>query len=306
MAHQRSISAPLEDIAATVREAGLGTPLLTVVGQVATLREHIAWFETRPLFGKRVLVTRTREQSSALSDLLRREGAVPVELPTLEIVPVSDAAAIRRAVDDLRESAYDYCIFTSVNAVDHFWHQLDAAGRDARSFGRCQVAAIGEATGDALRQRGVRPDIMPASGSSAALLAEFASEHTLVNERVLFPKAAETLDIITNGLRDLGAIVDEVILYESRAPAAADAEALQLLRDGRIDVATFASSSSVKNLASLLGDDFRRLDGATIACIGPVTASTARECGLAVDVEPMEHTIPALVAALRAHFARPS
>jgi uroporphyrinogen III methyltransferase/synthase len=157
-----------------------------------------------------------------------------------------------------------------------------------------------------LAAKGIRPDIMPASGSSAALLSEFASDHTVVNERILIPKAAETLDILTNGLRDLGALVDEVVLYETRAPSQPDAEALRLLREGRLDVATFASSSSIKNLASLLGDDFRRLDGATIACIGPVTSATAREYGLVVDVEPSEHTIPALVDALKAHYAKQS
>jgi uroporphyrinogen III methyltransferase/synthase len=303
-AGQRSVAAPLDGIAAAVREAGLGTPLLTVIGDVASLHDQIGWFESRPLFGKRVLVTRTREQASALADLLRREGAMPVELPTLELVPAVDAVAVAHALEALTKREYGACVFTSTNAVDYLWQQVEGAGKDARLFADCRIAAIGEATAADLRARGLRPDLVARDATSEGLLAEL-SHWQLKGSRVLLPKALDTRDVLPRGLRELGAQVDEVVLYETRPPAEVDAETLRLIREGRIDVATFASSSSVRNLATLLGDDFERVKAAVVACIGPVTAATAREHGLDVRVEPAEHNVPALVEALKAHFLSP-
>jgi uroporphyrinogen III methyltransferase/synthase len=300
---QRSVSAPLSDIAQTVRDARLGTPLLTVVGKVADLREHLAWFESRPLFGKRVLVTRTRQQSSALAELLRRQGAVPVELPTLELVGVKENDDILWAIENLVFGRYSFCIFTSANTVDHLWQHLQANDKDARIFADCRVAAIGQATSAELLAHGIRPDLVPPEATSEGLLSEI-SHWGIEKTRILLPLAAETRGVLAHGLRAYEAEVDEVVLYESRPPPEVDPDALQVIRDGRIDIATFASSSSVKNLAQLLGPDFDRIKTATIASIGPVTSQTAREHGLAVDVEPAEHTIPALVEALAQHFAQ--
>jgi uroporphyrinogen III methyltransferase / synthase len=300
---QRSIAAPLASIADTVREAGLGTPLLTVVGDVAGLREHMSWFESRPLFGKRILVTRTRQQASAISDLLRREGAVPVELPSLEMVPSADEEGARKAVEKLLFGLYFLCVFTSANAVDHFWRSLLSRGLDARVFGDCRIAAIGGATAEALLQRGLKADIIAGRSTSEGLLAEL-SGWDVDGELVLIPRAGEATDVLPGGLRERGAQVDELILYESRPPAEVDPEALDLIRKGMLDAATFASSSSVRNLASLLGADFERLKRVVIACIGGVTAETAREYGLQVAVESPEQRVEALVEALRDHYAR--
>ncbi|HEX5141249.1 MAG TPA: uroporphyrinogen-III C-methyltransferase [Dehalococcoidia bacterium] len=298
---QRSVSSTLDRIHATVHEAGLRNPLLTVVGQVATLREHIAWFENRPLFGKRVLVTRTRRQASALSDLLRREGALPVELPALELAPVASDEQMEGMARDLEERRYDWCLFTSVNATAFVLDYLERSGRDARIFAGCKLAALGSATTASLAARGLRADLVASEFSSAGLIDSLPLD--IGGAHFLLPRGAGGVDL-RGPLRARGAIVEEIALYESVAPSAIDPEVLQMIRSGEIDVATFASSSTVRNLASILGDDFAHLGDAVIACIGPVTADTAREAGLAVAVEPSTHTIPALVEALKAHYAR--
>ena len=304
MTQQRSVAAPLASIAAAVKAAGLGTPLLSVIGEVATLHDQIAWFESRPLFGKRVLVTRTREQPSALAEALRREGAIPVELATLELAPVASDADLEAMTQRLESRAYGWCLFTSANAIDFVLAYFERSGRDVRAFGPCRLAALGSATAAALRRSGLRADLIAAEFSSAGLLAALADED-VAGANVLLPRAEGGESLLVEGLRERGASVDEVVLYESRPPVAVevDPEALRLIGAGDIDVATFASSSSVRNLAALLGDDFGRLRGALIACIGPVTARTAREHGLDVAVEPAEHTIAALVDALAAHYA---
>ena len=297
---QRSVSAPLESIAATVRGAGLRTPLLTVIGPSASLHERLNWFEGRPLFGRRVLVTRARHQASALADLLRREGASPIELPTIELAAVADDAELDAMVRRLASRDYAWCLLTSTNAVDWLCAAVVQRGHDARLFAGCKLAALGTATAESLKQRGLIADLTAGEFTSDGLLAAMPAD--LSGARVLLPRGDGASPGLVAGMRERGATVDEVVLYESRAPAEPDAEALRWLREGRIDVVTFASSSSVRNLKALLGPDFERLRDVIVACIGPVTASTARELGLEVAVEPSHHTIPALVAALKEHL----
>jgi uroporphyrinogen III methyltransferase/synthase len=308
-ARQRSVSAPLGRIAAEVKRAGLGTPLLTVIGPVAGLHERLAWFESLPLFGKRVLVTRTREQSGSLSSLLRERGADAIELPTLELVPLDDADA-RAAAHALGLGSYDWIIFTSANAVESFWRAVEAVGWDARAF-KCHIAAIGPATAAALRGHALVADVIASESTSEGLMAAITAWTSAAGVgagagrlRFLYPRAADSRDVLAVGLRDAGAEVDEVVLYEARVPRALDAEQLDHIRRGGVDAVTFASSSAVRNLATMLGPDFERLREATVACIGPITAATAREFGLRVAVEPSSATIEALVEALVQHFAR--
>jgi uroporphyrinogen III methyltransferase/synthase len=297
---QRSVAAPLGEIAGAVKAAGLGSPLLTVIGRVAELREHISWFENGPLFGKRVLVTRTRRQASALSELLRREGAVPVELPALELVAVATDAQLDAMAGKLSSRGYDWCLFTSPNAVDFVFEYLARTNRDARLFAGCRLAALGSATAAALRDRGLRADLTASEFTSAGLLESLPLD--IGGMKVLLPRAEGGSEELFGGLKVRGAQVEELVLYDSAVPPAPNAETLRLVREGRIDVVTFASSSSVRNLKAMLGDDFGRLKDALVACIGPVTAQTAREAGLPVAIEPSTHTIPALVEALRAHY----
>ena len=298
---QRSVAAPLTEIAESVRESGLGSPLLTVIGRVAELRDHIRWFESRPLFGKRVLVTRTRRQASALSDLLRREGAVPVELPALQMVPLATDEQMEGVASRLEARLYDWCLFTSTNAVDFLFDYLERSQRDARVFAGCKLAALGAATGASLAAHGLRADLTASEFTSAGLLEEMPID--IGGARVLLPHAEGGSEELYGGLKARGANVEELVLYDSAVPGEPDADTLQVVRRGGIDMATFASSSSVRNLKTLLGDDFARLNAATVACIGPVTAKTAREAGLDVKIEPSTHTIPALVEALKAHYA---
>jgi uroporphyrinogen III methyltransferase/synthase len=307
-ARQRSVAAPLSEIASRVRAAGLGTPLLTVIGPVAKLREQLSWFETLPLFGKKVLVTRTRDQSSALARLLNEKGAVPLELPALELAPLDDADA-RAAAHAMGLGDYDWCLLTSGNAVEHFWRAVEAVGWDARAF-KCRIAVIGRATAAALRTRSLVADVVAEESTSEGLLAAIERwnraagvEKPLAHARFLYPRAADARDVLASGLRAAGAVVDEVALYEARIPQALDESVLARIRAGKIDAVTFASSSAVRNLATVLGADFERLAAATVACIGPITAATAREFGLKVAVQPDSAGIEDLVEALAAYFA---
>jgi uroporphyrinogen III methyltransferase / synthase len=299
-ARQRSVRAPLGKIAEAVRGAGLGSPLLTVVGRVASLRDHLTWFEGRPLSGKRVLVTRTRHQASALSQLLHEEGAVAIELPSLELKRLVTDDQLENMTKRLETRGYDWCIFTSTNAVDFVFDHLDASGRDARVFAGCKLASLGSATATRLKGRGLRADLVAEEFTSSGLLNALPLD--IGGARFLIPRAQGGSDL-RGDLRARGAEVEEVLLYESALPASVDEETLSVLREGGIDVATFASSSSVRNLAALLGDDFEHVRRTVVACIGPVTAQTARELGLDVKVEPSTHTVPALVEALRAYYA---
>ena len=296
---QRSVSSTVESIAEAVRAAGLRNPLLTVVGQVASLRDHIAWFENRPLFGKKVLVTRTRSQASTLSDLLRREGAIPIELAALELSPVATDGKLDAMTKRLESRQYDWCLFTSTNAASFVFDYLDRSGRDVRVFAGCKLAALGAATAGALVAKGLRADLVASEFTSNGLVDSLPLD--IGGLHFLLPRATGGVDL-RGALRARGAIVDEVALYESKLPSSIDPETLQLLRNGEIDVATFASSSSITNLAALLGDDFERLRSVLIASIGPVTSETARAHGLSVDIEASPHTIPALVEALKAHY----
>jgi len=297
---QRSVTATVETISDAVREAGLRNPLLTVIGGVASLREHIAWFENRPLFGKRVLITRTRSQASALSELLRQEGAVPIELPALELQPVATDAELEAMTQSLLARRYDWCLFTSTNAVEHVTAYLDRTGRDARAFAGCKLVALGSATASTLASNGLRADLVASEFSSAGLVQAMPLD--IGGQHVLLPRAEGGVDIGKELHAVKGAIIHNVTLYRSDVPSSVDPETQALIRAGEIDVATFASSSSVHNLARLLGPDFEAVRRTTIACIGPVTAATAREHGLEVTIEPSTHTVPALVDALKAHY----
>jgi uroporphyrinogen III methyltransferase/synthase len=300
---QRTVTGILADIVQRAQEAGVTAPAVTVVGEVVRLRETLAWFEDRPLFGKRVLITRTRRQASALARLLAEEGAVAIELPAIEIELAVDEAAAEAALDGLRAGAYAWVVFTSANAVEIFFRLMRERGLDARALAGARAAAIGPATAEALAERGVTADAVPdeyiAEGVVNAL-----RPHLRPGDRVLVPRAEGARPELVEGLRALGAQVDEVILYRSVVPREAPAEALSLLREGGIDIVTFTSSSTVRNLAALLGGDVECLRKAIIACIGRITAKTARELGLRVDVEASEHTVPGLVQAIREHMEK--
>ena len=297
--NQRTVEGTLSNVLQRGRDAGLEPPVVAVFGHVVSLRKQTRWFDNRPLHGKRVLVTRARAQASALADLLSREGAEPVEVPAIRISPLADDSPLRQRVQQL--DSYQWVVFTSVNGVEAFWDALDREDRDARAFAGVKVAAIGPATAEALLHRGLRADAVPQEYVAEALVTELRGR-VKQGDRVLLPRAEGSRPVLVDDLESLGASVDEVAAYGTVVPEESQENALGLLAGGQIDAVTLTSSSTIRNLVQLLKDDTRLLDQATIACIGPVTAATAKELGLRVDVQATEYTIPGLVEALRVHF----
>lgn len=294
---QRTVTGTLATIAEHARDAGLEPPAVTVVGEVARLRDGLRWFDNRPLWGKRVLVTRTREYASHLSSLLAACGAEPIELPTIEIVETASEAEVDAVVDGLRTSAYNWTIFTSPNAISILTRHLHDRGLDARAFGRARIAAIGPGTAGALARAGLRADLVPDEYIAEGLLAAF-EPLAVRGQRFLLPRAEGARETLVAGLTARGAAVDELRLYRAAVPRDPDTEGLRRLRAGEIDIVTFASSSAVHNLLGMLGGDVAPLRSARIAAIGPVTSNAIREHGLPVDIQPTSYTIPALVSAI--------
>lgn len=300
LAEQTTMTGTLEDIAALAADARLKPPVVTVVGEVVNLRAALGWFEERPLFGKTVLVTRARAQASDLVRLLGDEGASVIELPAIEIVKEADAEVVTETISELRAGEFDWVIFTSANGVDIFWEHLRASGGDSRYFGGCRLAAIGPATAGALAGRGLTADIVPDEYIAEGIIVALGGED-LGGQRVLIPRAEAARRELIDGLAGLGARVSELTLYRAARPQRPARDLVERVHRGEVDVATFASSSTVRNLAALLGD-LSPLGRATIASIGPVTSATIREHGLEVDIEAEEHSVPGLVEAVCRHF----
>ena len=300
-ARQKTVVGTLEDIVARGQEAELSPPVVAIIGEVVRFQERFRWFDRGPLFGMRVLVTRTRTQASVLSDMLAQLGAEPVELPTIEVRPVEEPAEMDGALARLNE--YAWVVFTSVNGVDAVFQRLEACGKDARAFGGVRVCAIGSATAQALQGRGIAPDYVPEQYLTEAIVAGFARSD-VAQKRILLPRADIGGEALVEGLRRLGAHVDQVTAYRTVIPAQARQQARKLVQHGTIDVATFTSSSTVRNLVEVLDGDVKLLSRTVVACIGPATADTAQELGLRVDVVAREHTIPGLVQALMDHFSQ--
>ena len=291
---QQTVVGNLGNIVARSKEEGLSPPVVAIIGDVVELRGRLRWFDDRPLFGKRVLVTRTRAQASSLSAILARRGAHAIELPTIEIRPLDDYAELDGAL--ARVGTYDWVVFTSVNAVQICFDRLRSAGLDARAFGSAKVAAMGTATVDALAKYGIVPDYTPRTYDSGSL-AEGLEKIGVGGAKLLVPRSDIAREALTECMRALGASVDDVAAYRTTMPRDSAEHLRQIMADG-VDVATFTSSSTVTNLVGLLDGDLAPLSDVTVACIGPVTASTAREMGLKVDIVAEEHTVSGLVDSL--------
>ena len=297
---QRVVTAPLSELAARVEEAGLQAPALILVGEVAGLREELRWFDNRPLFGRRVLVTRTREQASSLSESLRRLGAAPVEVPVIEVQGLDTYGALDEAL--ARVEAFDWLVFTSANGVAAVMSRLRTLGRDVRDLKGPRIAAIGPGTAEPIEQLGMRADLIP-ERFIAESLAEALEAQGMAGRRVLIARAEEAREVLPERLAEAGAEVTVAPCYRTAPRIGARDEIRALLSDGNVDVVTFASSSAVEAFAACVGDEdvAETLAGVTIACIGPVTAQTAVAHGLSIDVMPEEHTIQGLVDELVRH-----
>jgi uroporphyrinogen III methyltransferase/synthase len=296
---QVTVTGSLRDIAARVEERALEPPVVVVVGEVVRLREKLAWFESRPLFGKRVLVTRTRRQAGPLSSLLSERGALPVEMPAIDIQAVDDTAELDRAIGGLR--SYDWLLFTSVNGVAAFFGRLRGLKLDSRALSGVSIGAIGPATADALRERGIVPDFVPAVYSGGGIIDGLRGRD-LAGRRLLLPRADIADRELVEGLRGLGVGVDEIVAYRTAAPGETVRQAAASLLSKELDVITFTSPSTVFNLTAALHGRLPTNSDVKIACIGPKTAAAAAKAGLRVDIVAGEYTVPGLVAAIEAYY----
>ncbi len=293
---QRTVVATLGTIAAAVERESVKAPALIVVGAVAARREDLAWLERRPLHGRRVVVTRARAQASGLAATLRDLGAEVVELPAIRIEPRLETAEVRAAAAAI--GVYELVCLTSPNGAHLLFEAIAGAGLDARALAGATVAAIGPGTARALAEHGVLADVLPERFVAEALV-EALADIDVKGARVLVARAAEARDILPDALRERGAEVDVVSLYET-VREQPDAEAIEAAQGA--DYVTFTSSSTVTNLTEALGDRFPT--NARIVSIGPVTSETARDAGLSVDVEAARHDIDGLVQALLEDAAR--
>ncbi|MBI5521230.1 MAG: uroporphyrinogen-III C-methyltransferase [Desulfarculus sp.] len=303
---QETVTGTLSTLPQAVADAGLEPPAITIVGEVVGLREQLRWFDNLPLFGKRILVTRTRAQASKLSQQLARLGAAVAEVPTIALEPPEDEGPLMRAVDNVED--YDVILFTSQNGVEAFFAALDARDKDARHLGGALVGAIGPATAQALREEGLHPDLTAASFLAEGLLEALAGQN-LQGSRVLIPRAEQARELLPETLTQRGALVEVVPAYRTVKPPESAQMLKQALEEG-LDVVTFTASSTVVNLMALLEPEQRRRfvemtqkGQITVASIGPITSQKARELGLAVHVQPAAYTIEALVEAIARHFA---
>jgi len=317
-AKQETITGNLKNIARLAQKNKIAPPAIIVVGEVVRLRKDLNWFEKRPLLGKRIVVTRAREQASALSEKLIDLSAEVIEIPVIKIVPLKVDKQLREV---FLEKEYDWIFFTSQNGVGEFARFLNRTGKDSRIFGKAKVCAIGSETAKSLAGMGIKPDYVPKDFCTEAILEYFKSPRSPLCKRrdaggikdkmnALILRAKQARDVLPEGLKRLGFKVKVIDLYDTLAEKESAKLIHKILRrpavggtpqdDPRVHWVTFASSSSVKNFVELLGQDYRRLlKGVSLISIGPVTSATIREYGLKVNQEAKVYTIEGLVEAIR-------
>jgi uroporphyrinogen III methyltransferase/synthase len=298
---QVTVSGTLETIVEKVRSTGLKAPALIVVGDVVNLRPTLKWFEKRPLLGKRIIVTRARQQASDLVGQLSDLGAECLEYPTIRIIAPKDPEPLQQALKNL--PTYDWIVFTSVNGVIHFFEHLFAAGKDVRALSKMQTAAIGPATAEQLRKFGLYSDIVPEAYRAESVVEAF-KEMNLKGKKVLLPRAREARPILPVELTKMGAQVDEIPAYETLKATENAGDLTKQLEEKRVDLITFTSSSTVKNFKALLPpDSFKKLmRGVVIASIGPITTDTAKQLDFDVHISAEPFTIPGLVEAILQYY----
>lgn len=299
---QRTLVGTLATIAADAARANVRSPAIVTVGGVVTLRDEVRWFDTLPLFGKCVLITRPSAQSAEFADEICARGGEPILAPTIAIEPPNDTDVARRAVERL--NAFAWTVFSSRNAVEAVFTLLEEAGRDARAFGLARVAAIGPQTALALVERGIRPDLVPETYVGEEL-ANALLQATLKGDTIAHFRAQEARDVVSDTLRDAGRTVEIVPVY--RTTLRRDATFAQSV--ARSNVLTFTAASTVRGYAANFADARAAVEAArdkTVACIGPIAAKAARDAGLHVDVTAPEHTAGGLLAALEEFFTSAS
>jgi len=298
---QQVVEGTLADIVHRAREANIGSPAVYIVGEVVELRHKLRWFENKPLFGKRILVTRRKEQAGALSESLSLKGAEPIEIPTIEI----EAAPSQVHLDNIlsRLSEFHWLVFTSVNGVESFFSHLHQHGLDSRKLYGLKVCAIGEATAKLLRRYGIQPDKVPQEYSSYGILNSLKGEG-VKGKRLLLPCSQMVNKELVHGLSELGAEVESVVAYCTLPASSGDSKVKELMVKGEVDAITFTSPSTVRGLITLMEGNVEALNKVVIACIGPVTAAAATESKLRVDVIAKKYTTDGLVEALVERYKR--
>jgi uroporphyrinogen III methyltransferase / synthase len=299
---QQTVTGTLENIEARAQAAGIKAPAIIVIGDVVTLRDTLKWFENRPLLGKRIVVTRARAQASDLIGRLSALGAECLQCPTIKVAPPDSWEPLDQAIGDVAK--YNWIVFTSVNGVRYFFERLFQQGLDVRSLGHLRTAAIGPATADQLRRFGLNTDILPKTYQAESVVAAFA-QIDINGRKVLLPRAKEARAILPEELQRMGAQVDEVVAYQTLTADEESDTLIAALEKNEVDMITFTSSSTVNNFRSLLpaGRESTLMKGVAVACIGPITAETAKSMGIHVDLTAQDFTIDGLCNAVVSYFS---
>ncbi len=303
MPTQESLTGTLATIEDKVKAAGLKPPALIVVGKVVKLREQLNWFENKPLFGKRIVVTRSRAQASDLVTGLESLGADVLVFPTIKIIPPTSYAPMDRAIENIEK--YRWIVFTSTNGVEAFFNRLFHLGRDVRALAGIKFCAIGPATGRQLRVYGIVADLQPTEFIGESIVESF-QQTQISDNKILLPRADIARTNLRTGLESLGAVVDEVTAYQTIFDTDHSVEIYDKVKRGNFDLITFTSSSTVKNFVAQIKQKNlpTSLYKAQVACIGPITGRTASQYGLRTDIQPQRYTIPDLVDAIVDYFNR--
>lgn len=304
---QETVVGTLRDIAQKVEAAKLKPPAIIVVGDVVKLRDKIAWFDKKPLFGKTILATRSRAQASELSGQLEALGANVVQFPTIEVVPLDDYSELDSEIKNI--SVYDWVIFTSANAIEHFRSRLNHLGLDFRSLHKCKLCAIGPKTAEALESVGIRADCAPEAGAQDPFSVIIDNIGEVNGKRILIPRAKVAREELAERLAEKGAMVKVAFAYQTIKASSKLDEIENLLANGLVDMLTFTSSSTVKNFIEVFeGKDraklLKLLKSTAVAVIGPITAQTAQQNGIRVDVVASKYTIPDLITSIVDFYVR--
>ena len=304
---QETVSGTIAELLDGLRARPRHAPATIVVGRVVGLRPHLRWFDSRPLFGRRVLVTRPRDQALELVGRLTLLGADAIEAPLIRIEPPGDLGPLQEAA--AASDRFDWIVFTSTNAVDAFMKALLEGEGDVRTMKGPRLCAVGPGTAERLVRYGIKVDLLPGEFRSEALVAAIAAAGSVNGARVLLPRANIGSDVVADELRHAGAIVTDVVAYRTLlndTPRPGEPDVYKLLLEGRIDVVTFASPSAARSFVTIYGAEPAAdlLNQTVVAVIGPATAEATRQLGLPVTIQPDTYTIGALVDAIASHFAR--
>lgn len=302
-ADQETLTGTLGAIGETARARNFTPPSIFVVGDVVALRKDLDWYETKPLFGKGIVITRPKEQAGEFAALLNERGARAIMFPTISIVPPESCDDLDRAVDSIE--SYDWIVFTSANGVRFFFDRLKTRRRDIRDLRGIRICTIGPASASVMEGYGLTVDIIPGDYISEGVVDAFR-EHDMDGKRVLLPRAETARDVIPEGLAEMGARVDVVTAYRTVTSKEDPAELFDLIDQNKVDVITFTSPSTVRGFVEIVGRKRKLPPSVRIACIGPVTAKAAEKAGFTVDIIHGPYVIAGLVDALEEAFRRDS